>query len=51
MPDFFRLAFAPEAGQEITQIVAKCVAKGPLRALYGVSDGTPIQAPSTRTPS
>lgn len=44
MPDFMQLAFAPEPGQEITQIVIKCVAKGALRALYGVAEGTPGQA-------
>lgn len=44
MPDFMQLAFAPEPGQEITMITIKCVAKGPLRALYGVPEGTPGQA-------
>ncbi len=44
MPDFMQLAFAPEPGQEINQIVVKCVSKGDLRALYGVPDGTPGQA-------
>lgn len=48
MPDFMQLAFAPEPGQEITQIVIKCVAKGGLRALFGVADGTPGQANITQ---
>jgi hypothetical protein len=41
LPDFMQLAFAPEPGQEITQINIKCVSKGSLRALYGVPEGTP----------
>lgn len=48
MPDFMQLAFAPEPGQEITQIVIKCVSKGELRALYGVPEGTPGQANITQ---
>lgn len=44
LPDFIQLLFFPEPGQEVTQINLKCNAKGPLRAAFGVPDGTPGRA-------
>jgi hypothetical protein len=40
LPDILQMFSAPEAGQEVTYIQMRCNASGPLRALYGVPEGT-----------
>jgi hypothetical protein len=44
LPDFIQLAFAPLPSQEITFIGFVAQADGPLRAAFGVPDGTPGRA-------
>ena len=48
LPDLIQLAFAPKTGQEIVFIGFVAEADGPLRAPFGVVDGTPGRATITQ---
>lgn len=44
LPDLVQLVYSPSAGQGLRQIAISASANGPLRAAFGVPDGTPGRA-------
>jgi hypothetical protein len=49
IPDLLQLFFAPEPGQEVTFLGFHAHGSGPLRAAFGVPDGTPGRLTVTQT--
>jgi hypothetical protein len=49
LPDILQLFFAPEPGQEVRVLSFRATASGPLRAYFGVPEGTPGRLVVTQT--
>lgn len=41
LPDFVQLAYSPDPGQELREVIFQSESSGTLRANFGVADGTP----------